>query len=124
MYAKHKKNEPKKTAKKESIGGLSIVLPVPMKKIYNSPAMVSHTALTVKVMDSGVNDFIFTVKKFKHQLLPIVQILYFLIQDTLISISLVRIGFAIFPFLYLGSCQVRKKMIMAATAVVGCIHET
>jgi hypothetical protein len=73
MYAKHRKNEPKKTAKKESIGGLSIVLPVPTKKIYSSPAMVSHTALSVKVMDSGVNDFAFMLQKFKTHSLLIIQ---------------------------------------------------
>ena len=59
MYAKHKKKEPKKTAKKESTGGLSIILPVPIKKIYSMPAMVSHTPLSANVMDSGVSDFVF-----------------------------------------------------------------
>jgi hypothetical protein len=40
-------------AKKESIGGLSIFLPVPMKNRYCIPAMVSHTPLIANVTANG-----------------------------------------------------------------------
>ena len=42
--------------KKGSIGGISIILPVPTKNINNMPAIKSHTPLIANVTANGDND--------------------------------------------------------------------
>jgi hypothetical protein len=54
--AKQIKKDPKNTAKKGSIGGLSIIRPEPMTKKYRMPATVSQIPLAKNVRARGLND--------------------------------------------------------------------
>jgi hypothetical protein len=57
--AKQRKNEPRKTAKNGSMGGLSIMRPVPITEMYRMAATVSQIPLAKKVIAKGVKDLFF-----------------------------------------------------------------